>query len=130
MFDDNIEEGRPGSYGSGTDSLSLKTSCSVYLGTQKRGNVKFRDNINSVKRNMEIGDESLIRVVFDSMIKVYYEHMFVFKNDKFKAEKLFPELTLSELNKKFGIKFPMSKQFENHFFHFAFVELMPNPTKN
>ena len=126
MFDDNIEEGRPGSYGSGTDSLSLKTACSVYLGKQKREKVPFRDDINRIKRPLEIGDIVQIRYVFESVIKTYYEHMFLYKNDKFHSEKLFPNLSFEQLNEHFNIQYPMPSKFQDHFFHFGFVELTPN----
>ena len=127
MFDDNIEEGRPGSYGAEGDNLSIKSSCSVYLRTRTRESVPLRDNGQIQKKQLEIGDIAEISWAFESVIKTYYEHLFLFKNDKFRSEKLFPDLSLSELNEQFGIENPMSEEFENHFFHFAFLELNQNP---
>ena len=115
MFDDNFN--RTG------DSLSLKTSCDLYHGVINKTQVNYTDNFYKIIRPMEVADEIQIKFIFENVIDIYFEHLYLFKGDRGNRETLFPEFKYQEVMEKFNVKNPLSLINASRFRNIVFVKL-------
>ena len=118
MFDDNYD--RADSSG---DNLSLKICCELYFGVINRDQVNYTDNFNNLIRPLQLEDEIHIQYMFENIIDVYFEHLYLFKGDYRERETLFPVFTYYELMEKYGARYVLSLEKVKWFFNINFVQL-------
>lgn len=96
VFDDNFSVGKG-------DNLSLRKACYLKTGRVNRTQVHFQDNFGKIQRPLTDEDLMLVDVTFDYVINAYYEFPFVYKDNEYKGEVLFPNYTYSDIKVKFSL---------------------------